>query len=82
MADADAPRLICAPCAVISDASASACGKCSAALTTPTVFDCARLGLLPELQQLVDEVRFSAVVHASLFCSQSLLCAVPIGPAL
>lgn len=33
------------------------CAACSEPLRQPTVFDCARLGLLPELQELIAAVR-------------------------
>ncbi|KAJ0394656.1 hypothetical protein P43SY_007941 [Pythium insidiosum] len=47
-------RLICAACCYApADDVSTACDKCSAALQTPSVFDCARLGLLLELQELI-----------------------------
>ncbi|TMW55751.1 hypothetical protein Poli38472_010633 [Pythium oligandrum] len=53
-------RLICAKCALAgpeaaTDASplAPTCATCEMPLTPPSVFDCARLGLLPELQELI-----------------------------
>ncbi|KAG7399272.1 Palmitoyltransferase zdhhc13 [Phytophthora boehmeriae] len=46
-------RLVCASCSVV--AAGSSCPKCQGELHYPTAFDCARLGLLPELQALVQE---------------------------
>ncbi|TYZ58065.1 hypothetical protein PybrP1_010717 [[Pythium] brassicae (nom. inval.)] len=37
----------------VCGAEATTCAKCNEPLRLPTVFDCARLGLLPELQQLI-----------------------------
>ncbi|RLN73532.1 hypothetical protein BBJ28_00013605 [Nothophytophthora sp. Chile5] len=53
-------RLVCVPCGVAApaegdDASATTCAKCQKTLARPTAFDCARLGLLSELQTLVQE---------------------------
>ncbi|KAG3113396.1 hypothetical protein PI124_g7931 [Phytophthora idaei] len=47
------PRLMCASCGVSS--AGSSCPKCNGELSTPSVFDCAKLGLLPELQELVQQ---------------------------
>ncbi|KAG7383879.1 Palmitoyltransferase zdhhc13 [Phytophthora pseudosyringae] len=46
-------RLLCASCGVAS--AGSACAKCNGELSTPSIFDCAKLGLLPELQELVQQ---------------------------
>lgn len=59
-------RRVCLACSVAeeeaaaalssADAIASGCAKCGALLTPPTVFDCARIGLLPELQEIIAQV--------------------------
>ncbi|KAL7694120.1 putative palmitoyltransferase, DHHC domain, ankyrin repeat-containing domain-containing protein [Plasmopara halstedii] len=46
-------RLICASCNEIS--LKSSCAKCSGKLSTSNAFDCARLGLLLELQELIHQ---------------------------
>ncbi|KAI9988878.1 hypothetical protein PInf_022467 [Phytophthora infestans] len=46
-------RLICASCGVSS--IESSCFKCNGELSTPSLFDCAKLGLLPELHRLVQQ---------------------------
>ncbi|KAL4156615.1 hypothetical protein PRNP1_005644 [Phytophthora ramorum] len=46
-------RLVCASCSVVG--GGSSCPTCSGELSAPTAFDCAKLGLLPELQELVQQ---------------------------
>ncbi|CAH0492113.1 unnamed protein product [Peronospora farinosa] len=46
-------RLVCASCSIV-DVGPS-CAKCAQKLRTPTAFDCAKLGLLPELQDLIKQ---------------------------
>lgn len=57
---------MCATCSVAVEAAAPAadageaadvCTTCGAGLRAPTAFDCARLGLLPELEAIVEAVR-------------------------
>ena len=50
-----ASRLVCGPCNVISEGPS--CSKCNGELTVPTAFDCAQFGLVPELQELVKQVK-------------------------
>lgn len=59
---------ICVDCGVpparpsdapLSDSDAALCPKCSKPLQRPTVFDCARLGLLDELKELIDQVQIA-----------------------
>ncbi|KAE9343974.1 hypothetical protein PF008_g9446 [Phytophthora fragariae] len=51
--DMPLPRLVCASCCVVG--GGSTCPKCSGELSAPSAFDCAKLGLLPELQALVQQ---------------------------
>ncbi|EEY60151.1 palmitoyltransferase, putative [Phytophthora infestans T30-4] len=46
-------RLVCSSCGVPS--AGSLCFKCNGELSTPSLFDCAKLGLIPELQELVQQ---------------------------
>lgn len=60
-------RRVCAKCSVAVEAAAAVtgdgdaadptCEMCGSAMRAPTAFDCARLGLLPEFQEIVDTVR-------------------------
>ncbi|CAH0521307.1 unnamed protein product [Peronospora belbahrii] len=47
-------RFVCTSCN-IADAGSLSCFKCKGNLTPPTTFDCAKLGLLPELQELIKQ---------------------------
>ncbi|OWZ11799.1 Palmitoyltransferase [Phytophthora megakarya] len=46
-------RLVCASCCVVG--AGPSCSKCNGELACPSTFDCAKLGLLPELHELVKE---------------------------
>ncbi|POM59242.1 Palmitoyl transferase [Phytophthora palmivora] len=46
-------RLVCAFCSIIG--TGFSCSECSRELTAPSAFDCAKLGLLQELQELVQQ---------------------------
>ncbi|KAG1694078.1 hypothetical protein DVH05_022096 [Phytophthora capsici] len=46
-------RLICTSCSIVS--AGSSCSKCNGELSAPSALDCAKLGLLPELQELVKQ---------------------------
>lgn len=66
------PRLVCASCSVVG--AGTACPKCGGELSAPSAFDCAKLGLLPELQELVQQVKrrkLSSSTH-SWACFNSL----------
>ncbi|KAI9914733.1 hypothetical protein PsorP6_007278 [Peronosclerospora sorghi] len=47
-----APRFVCTSCAIVS--TESLCSQCNGELTVPTAFECAKHGLLPQLQDLVE----------------------------
>jgi ankyrin repeat protein len=49
-------RLVCASCNVVG---AGSCATCHGALVSPSAFDCAKLGLLPELQELAKSPDFN-----------------------